>query len=91
MNAHTLVWSSLATQANLAPGQQSTLMWMIDAAGPFNLFLLVGLGFALFIGACAVVTLSRRPNLVAAYLVLLPMPLFAGILLVVGQLEIAWF
>ena len=85
MNADTLVWSSLAMQANPAPAQQSTIQWMIDAAGPFNIFLLVGLGFALFIGACAVVMLSRRPALVATYLVLLPVPLLAGILVVLNS------
>jgi hypothetical protein len=37
-------------------------------------------GPAVFYGACAVVFLSRRPNVIASYLVFLPLPLLFGVL-----------
>lgn len=80
MNAHTLVWSALAMQVNPAPVPKSTLMWMIEATNSMTgLFALVS-GVAIFIGACRVVTKGRRTSTIAAYLVLLPLPTFIGML-----------
>lgn len=80
MNAHTLVWSSLAIQGNPAPAPRSFLMWMIEATDSVTgLFALV-FGLAIFIGACWVVAKSRRTSTIASYLVLLPLPTFVGIL-----------
>ena len=83
MNAHTLVWSSLVMQANPAPVPKSNLMLMIQTMGLSGLFVLL-LGLAIFIGACLVVAKSCRTSSVAAYLVLLPLPTFIGVL---GQLK----
>ena len=80
MNAHAVIWSALVMQANPAPAPKSILMWMIEAADSVTgLFALV-FGLAMFIGACWVVTKSRRTSTIASYLVLLPLPTFIGIL-----------
>ena len=89
MNAHTLVWSALVMQADLEPiplpdrGAKSNLMLMIETMGLSGLFVLI-LGLAIFIGACLVVAKYRRTSTIAAYLVLLPLPTYIGIL---GQLN----
>ena len=83
MSAHTLVWSSLAMQADPAPVPKSNLMLMIQTMGLSGLFVLI-LGLTIFIGACLVVAKSRRTSSVAAYLILLPLPTFIGVL---GQLK----
>lgn len=59
--------------------QQSFLSWMFSALGPFYGLLIPLTGFALFIGACCVVGLNRRPAVVAAFLVFLPLPLMIGL------------
>ena len=78
MNAHTLVWSVLAMQANAAP--RSFLMLMIDALGSWCGLFVPLIGLAIFIGACWVVAKSQRTSTIASYLVLLPLPTFIGIL-----------
>lgn len=72
----------LAQDAPLRP--QSLLSWMFESLGLFYALVLPLAGFALFVGACLVVALSRRPAVVAAYLVFLPLPLLIG---VCGSLE----
>jgi hypothetical protein len=61
------------------PVQQSLLSWMFNALGPFYGLVLPLSGLAVFIGACLVVALSRRPAVIAAYLVLVPTPFLIGI------------
>jgi hypothetical protein len=63
-----------------APVQQSYLMWMFQALGPLFGFLLPASGIVLFAGACLVVLLSRRPSVIASFLVFLPLPIMIGVL-----------
>ena len=79
MNAHTIVWSSLVMQANPDPATKSTLWWIIETMSLSGLFALLA-GLSIFIGSCLVVAKSRRTSTIAAYLVLLPLPTFIGIL-----------
>lgn len=93
MNAHTLVWSALATQLDpdLAPqalphldrGAKSNLWWFIETMGLTGLIVIL-LGLAIFIAVCLVVAKSRKTSTIAAYLVLLPLPTFITVL---GQLK----
>ena len=62
------------------PVQRSFLSWMFNSLGPFYALVLPLSGLAVFVGACLVVCLSRRPALIAAYLVFLPLPLMLGVL-----------
>lgn len=59
--------------------QQSYLAWMFMALGPLYGLVLPLSGFALFVGACLVVGLNRRPAVIASFLVFLPVPLLIGI------------
>ena len=62
-----------------APVGRSRLAWMFEALGPFYGLVLPASGLAIFIGALLVVALSRRPAVIAAFLVFLPLPLLIGI------------
>ncbi|MEK6256988.1 MAG: hypothetical protein AABP62_00085 [Planctomycetota bacterium] len=83
MNAHTIVWSSLAMQPAPVPvpvpAPKSFLMWMLETGSWSDLFTPI-FGLAIFIGACLVVAKSRRTSTIAACLVLLPLPTYIGIL-----------
>jgi hypothetical protein len=59
--------------------RQSYLAWTFRALGPFYGLMLPLLGFAIFVGACVVVALNRRPAVIASYLVFVPVPLLIGI------------
>ncbi len=59
--------------------QMSFLEWMFTALGPFYGLLLPLTGFAVFVGGCLVVLLSRRNAVVAAYLALVPLPFLIGL------------
>jgi len=59
---------------------QSFLSWMITSLGPFYALVIPLTGLAVFIGACVVVASSRRPAVVAAFLVFLPLPLMIGLI-----------
>ena len=89
MDVQTLVSFALVTQADLEPipipdhGAKSNLMLMIETMGLTGLFVLI-LGLAIFIGACLLVAKKRRTSTLAAYLVLLPLPTYIGVL---GQLK----
>jgi hypothetical protein len=61
------------------PVQQSCFSWMFMALGPVYGLAIPLAGLGVFIGACAVVALSRRPAVIAAYLVFLPLPLLVGL------------
>jgi len=61
------------------PVQRSLLSWMFNAIGLFYGLVLPLAGFVIFIGACLVVARSRRPAVIAAYLVFLPLPLLIGV------------
>ena len=58
--------------------RQSYLSWMFMSLGIYGLVLPL-LGFAIFVGACLVVTLNRRPAVIASYLVFVPVPLLLGV------------
>ncbi|MGA2032992.1 MAG: hypothetical protein ABSG68_12085, partial [Thermoguttaceae bacterium] len=58
----------------LPPVPQSYAAWMIQSLGLFGLLMLLS-GVAVFIGACLVVSLARRPAVIASYLVFLLLPL----------------
>ncbi len=87
MNAHTLVWFSLAMQDEPGPvpipAPKSTLMWIIETGAWVDL-LTVMLGFVIFMGVLRVVTTGQKTSTIAAYLVLLPLPTFICLL---GQLK----
>ena len=91
MNAHAIVWSALVMQdePNLVPqaipdpGGKSFLWWFIERMGLTGLIVIV-LGVAIFIAVCLVVAKNRKTSTLAAYLVLLPLPLFIEAL---GQLK----
>ena len=89
MNAHTDVWSALVMQFDPDlvpqaipipdPGGKSFLWWFIETMGLTGLIVIV-LGVAIFIAACLVVAKSRQTSTLAAYLVLLPLPMFIEVL-----------
>ena len=79
MNAHAAVWSALVTQANLEQANKSFLWWFIETMGLTGLIVIV-LGVAIFIAVCRVVAKSRQTSTLAAYLVLLPLPMFIEVL-----------
>ena len=83
MNAHTAVWSAFVMQADPALAPKSFLWWFIETMGLTGLIVIV-LGVAIFIAVCRVVAKSRQTSTLAAYLVLLPLPLFIEVL---GQLK----
>jgi hypothetical protein len=58
---------------------QSMLGWMFQSLGPFYGLLIPLAAFGVFVGACLVVALSRRPAVIAAYLPLLLLPLMIGV------------
>ena len=58
--------------------QRSFFPWMCQAVGPFLGLLLALVGLAIFVGACFVVARTRRPVVIAAYLVFLPLPVIIG-------------
>ena len=60
--------------------QQSYLGWMFQSLGPVYGLALPLAGFAVFVGGCLVVLLSKRNSVVAAYLAVLPFPLMIGLL-----------
>ncbi len=66
-------------QANMPHPAEPYAVWIIRCLGLFGLLTLLS-ALALFLGACLVVVLARRPAVIAAYLVFLPLPLwFAAI------------
>jgi hypothetical protein len=60
------------------PVSQSYLAWIVQSLGPFYLLVLPLAGLVVFAGACLVVALSRRPSVIAAYLVFVPLPFLIG-------------
>jgi hypothetical protein len=59
--------------------RQSYLSWMYQSLGPIYILLLPLSGFMIFVGACLVVALNRRPGVIASYLVFVPLPLLIGV------------
>ena len=74
---------ALATLSFLAQSdvarQHSYLKWMLHSLGPFYGLAIPLVGFAVFVGACLVVAMNRRPAVIASYLVFLPLPLLIGL------------
>ncbi len=57
----------------------SLLSWMYHALGPFYGTIIPLAGLAVLVGACLVVARSRRPAVIAAYFVFVPIPFLIGI------------
>jgi len=53
--------------------------WAFQSLGFFYGVLIPLTGLLVFLGACLVVMLSRRPAVIAAYLVFLPLPMLIGV------------
>jgi hypothetical protein len=70
---------SEVAQSMPSRARQSMLEWMLESTGPFYSFALPALGLLVFIGVCLVVFYSRRPSVIAAFVVFLPAPLLLGI------------
>lgn len=68
----------LLAQAH-APAGESFASWLVRSLGLCG-FLALLAGAAVFVGACLVVFLSRRPAVIAAYLVFLLLPLLLAII-----------
>ncbi|REJ69284.1 MAG: hypothetical protein DWQ31_05280 [Planctomycetota bacterium] len=58
---------------------QSVLSWMFESLGSFHAFLLTFVSFVLFVAACVLVCSVRRPSVIAAFLVFVPLPLLLGL------------
>ncbi len=58
---------------------QFVLSWMFNSLGLFYGTVLPLTGFVIFVGACLVVGLNKRPSVIAAYLVFLPFPFLIGL------------
>ncbi len=67
-----------AKQAEI-PVRQSRLAWMVQSLGCFYGLIIPLAGLVVFAGACLVVALSKRPALIASYLVFVPLPSLIGI------------
>jgi hypothetical protein len=63
---------------------ESYFAWMLRMLGPSKGASIWITGLAVFVGACLVVARSRRPSVIAAYLVFLPLPLLVGLCRVLG-------
>ena len=61
-----------------APQRQSYLMWMYQSLGLFYSFVLPMSALLVVVGAVIVVFSARRPSVIAAYLVFLPLPILIG-------------
>ncbi len=59
-------------------GQQSYLAWAFESLGPLYGLGLPLAGFVVFVGACLVVVLNRRPAVIAAYLPVAAFPFLLG-------------
>jgi hypothetical protein len=79
MNISGVASSILIARANVAAAQKAYFEWFFAALGPGNCAWLLSVGIAVFLGACFVVVKSRRPSVIASYLVLLPLPMIVGL------------
>jgi len=77
MNSFTIMF--LFSQTHQEPMRQSYLAWMFNALGPFYGLILPLAGLTVFVGACLVVAMNRRPSVIAAYLLFLPLPILIGV------------
>jgi len=57
----------------------STPAWMLESLGLFYGITIPLAGIVVLIGACFVVTMSRRPAVIAAYLAFVPIPFLIGV------------
>lgn len=69
----------MQVDSHVEQAQQSMLVWMFHSLGPFYGLAIPLAALGIFVGACLVVMLSRRPALIAAYLPLLLLPLLIGV------------
>lgn len=65
-------------QANASLFKGSYLAWFFEHLGPFYSLVIPVAGLLVFFGACFVVLRSRRPAMIATWLVLVPIPLMIG-------------
>ncbi len=70
---------TLLAQVDDIPVRQNMLSWMYMSLGPLYSLVLPLSGLVIFIGGCVVVGMSRRPAVIAAYAIFLPLPLLIGI------------
>ena len=68
----------LLAQVNIGGVPESYLGSLYRSVGLVETLLIVSAGLALLVGACWVVFKNRRPSVIAAYLVFLPLPLILG-------------
>ena len=66
--------------AQTAPAAQSRAEWMAASLGWFYGLAIPLTGLLVFIGACFVVKMSKRPAVIASYLLFLPAPMLIGII-----------
>jgi len=68
----------LIAQAEM-PVRHNMMTWMINALGPIYGLAIPLAGLAVFVGSCLVVALSKRPAVIASFLVFLPLPVLIGV------------
>jgi len=71
--------TSIAVHPSAAAEPISLAEWAFDSLGRFYGWLIPVVALLVFLGACLVVALNRRPSVIAAYLVVLPLPALIGI------------
>lgn len=79
MVAYGQITFSVLAQAKAPLLKGSYLQWFLDRLGPFYSLVIPLAGLLIFFGACFVVLRSRRPAMIAAWLVLVPVPLMIGL------------
>jgi hypothetical protein len=60
------------------PEQQSFLLWLLECLGLFGALAVLA-GMAIFFGSWIVVFATRRPAVIASYLVFLPLPMLLAV------------
>ena len=79
MNVTYCAGCLLAAQANAAAMPKTFIRWVYETLGRETAAAILLAGLAVFVAACIVVARSRRPAVIAACLVLLPLPLMIGL------------
>jgi hypothetical protein len=64
---------------HVEPMEQSFLGWVLSSLGPIHSLLIPASGLVVFVGAVFVIALSKRPAVIAAYLVFVPLPFMIGL------------
>jgi hypothetical protein len=69
----------LLAQIPAAAVPKSYFSWVRESLGAFHGLAILAAGAAVFVGACLVVVKSRRPAVIASYLIVLPLPILVGL------------